>query len=67
MGNIRSKYYDLVIYGSYHRGMPYYDLVNSVYNKNDIVLLCGEDIHQCNYKNWIDRGHHVFVRELSQK
>jgi hypothetical protein len=62
--DIKNKYYDIIIYGSYHRGMPYYDLICSVYKANEIVLLCGDDIHNCNYKSWTDKGHHVFVREL---
>jgi hypothetical protein len=62
--DIKNKYYDIVIYGSVHRGMPYYDLVRNYYNLNDIILLCGEDIHNCNNKEWSDVGHTVFVREL---
>jgi hypothetical protein len=62
--NIRGHVYDLVIYGSYHRGMPYYDLVRSVYSPQDIVLFCGEDLHWCNYMEFVSKGHPVFVREL---
>lgn len=62
--DIQNNYYDLVIYGSYHRGMPYYDLVHKSYSADKIILLCGEDIHMCNYKRWTNKGHHVFVREL---
>jgi hypothetical protein len=62
--DIDTKYYDVVIYGSYHRGMPYYDLVNKIYDPDKIILICGEDEHNCSYKHWVDCGHHVFVREL---
>ena len=62
--DIKNKYYDIVIYGSYHRGIPYYDLVCQSYKPNEIILLCGEDIHPCNYNICINRGHNVFVREL---
>ena len=62
--NIKERQYDLVVYGSFHRGMPFYDLVSSVYEPNKIILLCGEDIHACNYNLLIERGHTVFVREL---
>jgi hypothetical protein len=62
--DIQNKYYDIVIYGSYHRGMPYYDLISSVYQPQDIMLMCGEDIHCCNYNEFLRKGHHVFVREL---
>jgi hypothetical protein len=62
--DIRNKKYDIIIYGSYHRGMPFYDLVYKIYNPNEIILMCGEDLHICNYNNWISKGHNVFVREL---
>jgi len=62
--DIRNKKYDIIIYGSYHRGMPYYDLVSQIYESNQIILLCGEDQHRCDYNNWTNRGHNVFVREL---
>jgi hypothetical protein len=62
--DIRNRYYDIVIYGSYHRGMLYYDLISQYYKPNEIILLCGEDIHDCEYKKLTDKGHYVFVREL---
>ena len=43
---------------------PLYDLVNKIYKPHEIILLCGEDIHQCDYAKWLQRGHNVFVREL---
>ena len=58
---IKNRVWDIIIYGSYHRGIPYYDLVNSVYSADKIILLCGEDIHSCNCHHW---SHPVFVREL---
>ena len=61
--DIKNKYYDIVIYGSYHRGMPHYDLVSTVYKPNEIILLSGEDLHECNYKDCVNMGHSVFVRE----
>lgn len=62
--DIKNKFYDIIIYGSYHRGMPFYDLICSIYNPNEIILLCGEDIHHCNYDFYLNKGHNVFVREL---
>jgi len=62
--DIRNKKYDLIIYGSYHRGMPFYDIISKIYSPEKIILLCGEDIHKCNNKKWTDLGHTVFVREL---
>jgi hypothetical protein len=63
--DIKNKYYDIVIYGSYHRGMPYYDVISERYNSNQIILICGEDEHSCNHNYFVEKGHHVFVRELS--
>jgi hypothetical protein len=62
--DIKNKYYDIIIYGSYHRGMPYYDLISKTYKPNEVILLCGEDLHQCNYNQYVNKGHFVFVREL---
>jgi hypothetical protein len=68
--NIKNKYYDIVIYGSIHRGMPFYDLVCDSYKPEEIIMLCGEDCdensnkHTCVYQKFIDKGNFVFVREL---
>jgi hypothetical protein len=66
--DIRNKYYDVVIYGSYHRGVPFYDLVTSVYEPNRVILLCGEDAWYHNicfdHHVYAGRGNIVFVREL---
>jgi hypothetical protein len=61
---ISSRYFNLVIYGSMHRGVPYIDKVLSSYQKNEIVFLCGEDLHHCDYKRMNEAGYNVFVREL---
>lgn len=61
--DIMEKTYDIIIYGSYHRGMPYYDLISKIYESNKIILLCGEDIHRCNNNIYVKKGHIVFVRE----
>jgi len=61
---IKKKYFDLIIYGSYHRGLPFFDLVNELYKPNEIVMICGEDIHDCNYGDYVKRGYNLFVREL---
>lgn len=62
--DIKSKQYDIVIYGSYHRGMPFYDLVCESYPPNKIILLCGEDLHCCDNSFFVKKGHPVFVREM---
>lgn len=61
--DIRTHKYDVVIYGSYHRGRPFWDLVNSSYEKKDIIMLCGEDLHHCDYDKY-DSEYIKFVREL---
>jgi hypothetical protein len=62
--DIKHHRYDLIIYGSYHRGMPLWDQVNAAYEKKDVVLMCGEDLHHCNYHQYAQQGYVVFVREL---
>ena len=62
--DIKNHFYDIIIFGSYHRGMPFYDLIEKHYSSNEIILLCGEDIHDCDYSKYLDKGHYVFVREL---
>jgi hypothetical protein len=63
--NILNTKYDLIIYGSYHRGMPFYDLVYRIYPPDKIILLCGEGDHNCNYIDYVNREHRVFIRELN--
>jgi len=62
--DIINKKYDIVIYGSFHRGTPFYDLVQQYYSPEKVIFLCGEDLHKCHYHNYTDKGHHTFVREL---
>jgi hypothetical protein len=65
--DIKNKYYDIVIYGSYHRGMPFYDLICEFYKPEEIILICGEDHHLCGYNSWLNKKHKMFVRELDVK
>ena len=62
--DIKNKYYDIIIYGSYHRGIPFYDLICTIYKPDEIILLCGEDLHYCNSTEYVNKGHFVFVREI---
>jgi hypothetical protein len=62
--DIQSKQYDIIIYGSYHRGMPMYDFICEHYPPSKIILLCGEDLHCCDNSTFIQKGHPVFVREM---
>lgn len=56
---IANREFDLIIYGSVHRGLRFHDLVQQVYSPDEIIYICGEDAHQC------DRGtyRHFFLRE----
>jgi hypothetical protein len=64
--DIKDQKYDLVIYGSLHRGKPFVDLVFQHYEPSRIVFLCGEDIGCCvsEHMSLLQKGCHVFVREL---
>ena len=48
---IQAKEFDLIVYGSIHRGVPFYEIVKNLYEPSKIVYLCGEDEHQCQYVN----------------
>jgi len=66
--DIKAHKYDLIIYGSGHRGLPFLDYVQEHYSANEIVVLCGEDCdrdikyakHCCPFSNV---NAHVFIRE----
>jgi hypothetical protein len=62
--DIQNHVYDIIIYGSYHRGMPFYDVIVKSNYKDNLIMLCGEDIHSCDYSHWVKKGHTLFVREL---
>lgn len=57
---IKNKEFDLVIYGSIHRGLLYHDLVCSIYSPNEIFYICGEDNHDCEYSHLPN----LFLREF---
>jgi hypothetical protein len=61
--HITGHYYDVIVYGSAHRGLPYWDLVSRHYAGKDVILLCGEDLHQCELKKF-GTTHDIFIREL---
>ena len=60
--DIMNHKYDLIIYGSYHRGMPFYNFICNFYDKKDIILLDGEDNYSINHLQFIE--HPIFIREL---
>ncbi len=57
---IKNKEFDLIIYGSVHRGILFHDVVKQVYEKEKIVYICGEDCHRCEYKHLPN----LFLREV---
>jgi hypothetical protein len=57
---IQNKEFDLIIYGSVHRGLKFYDLVSQVYDPDQIIYICGEDKHTCQYIHLP----HLFLREF---
>ena len=61
--SIRSHQYDLVVYGSVHRGTDLLDLVKTFYTSDEIVYVCGEDIHECEYAK--QNLQNFFQREIS--
>jgi hypothetical protein len=65
LNDIKNHKYDLIIYGSYHRGIPLWNEVNQSYTSDEIILFCGEDFHKCNYEIFLQKGYHLFVRELT--
>lgn len=46
---IMNKEFDLIVYGSIHRGTPYLELVERLYEPEKVVFICGEDRHVCPY------------------
>jgi hypothetical protein len=45
MNDILNHRYDIIIFGSVHRGTPCFDLITQVYPPEKIIYLCGEDGH----------------------
>ena len=58
---IQNREFDLIIYGSVHRGLPYLSLVKSTYTPDEVIYLCGEDSHKCLYSKTVP---HLFLREF---
>lgn len=56
---ILNKEFDLVIYGSVHRGMPFHAEVLKTYEPERVAYICGEDGHICSMAHWPN----FFLRE----
>jgi hypothetical protein len=66
---IETKQYDLIVYGSLHRGLPHWDQVTSLYGPDEVIALCGEDLHGPNACAGAEIASKcsLFVRELTQQ
>lgn len=62
--DIKNHKYDIVIYGSFHRGLIFYNEVQMAYKPNEIIILCGEDegCHHycCRNNNTVFLREHIF-------
>lgn len=56
---IKKRAFEFIVYGSCHRGLPFYNLVRKNYPKEKIIFICGEDAHKCRFKN----SSRLFLRE----
>lgn len=63
---IAAHHFDIVVYGNIHRHQQFLSsLVNKHYCENEIVLICGEDLHNgCVLDNKYPNAYHKFKREL---
>lgn len=63
--NIFLHKYDLIVYGSIHRGIPLYENVMRTYAAHQVIFLCGEDEHKCSCIDFVKKKcHPLFIREL---
>jgi hypothetical protein len=56
---IRNREFELIIYSSVHRSLPFYDVVLQTYSAEKIAYLCGGDWHSCGYAHLKN----FFIRE----
>lgn len=59
---IKSKYFDIVIYGSCRRNLIFLDIVEKIYKKDEIYFIDGEDHNHIDYE-LVNKGKY-FKREL---
>lgn len=57
---IKNKEFEFIVYGSVHRGTPYYDLVRATYPDEKIIYLDGEDFGKAGTKDLPN----LFLREF---
>lgn len=58
--------FDLIVYGSIHRGLPFHNHVLRYYKEEEIIYICGEDEHDISScVCMIPTNSHLFIRELN--
>lgn len=62
---IKNKYFDLIVYGSVHRCLDYWDIVQTVYDRNRIIFIDGED-QTYTRKELLNKGLY-FKREIDEE
>ena len=67
--DINNHVYDIVIYGSIHRGMPFWNVIKQIYKPDELIFICGEDTHSCVYETMLNENpnYNLFVRELEKE
>jgi hypothetical protein len=61
---IQHRYFDLVIFGSMHRGLSMYEQVKCYYPPEKMVFICGEDTHNTQKCiNFVPSSSFLFLRE----
>lgn len=62
---IRRHEFDVVVYASVHRGMPFWPAVYATYSKDDLIFVDGEDEHGwCPWSTYLRSKGHFFMREI---
>ncbi|GMH59260.1 hypothetical protein TrRE_jg2558, partial [Triparma retinervis] len=63
---VREREFDVVVFGSVHRGMPLLEVVKEVYGREEIAFVDGEDEHECRKVKELMREGKVFMREIGE-
>lgn len=64
---IKQHEFNIIVYGNYHRTLPHWNIVNEKYDKEDIILMCGEDRIEMGIKHscpLLKMDYNCFIREL---
>ena len=67
--DILNHRYDIVIFGSVHRGTPCFDMIVQIYPPEKIIYLCGEDAHTTDETCLVKTLHEYsacFMREIDE-